>query len=467
MNTKTYDVVVIGAGPGGYVAAIRAAQLGMTVACIDKEYWGGTCLNVGCIPSKALLDSSHLFYEANNDLAVHGVQVKDVQLDLPAMMKRKDGIVKKMTGGIRGLFRAHKIDAFQGLGKITAPGQVEVQGKDAQTLQTQNIIIATGSVPAQIPSLPFDGKHIVSSTEALEFDQVPKTFTVIGAGAVGLEMGSVWSRLGADVTVVEMMDTILPGMDSEMSKSMQKVLQKQGLKFKLQTSAKEMKIEQNQVHLTLANQSGEEETLTAEKVLVAVGRKPYTEGLGLEEAGVKVSDRGRVEINDRFETNVEGIYAIGDVVRGAMLAHKAEDEGIAAAEIIAGEPGHVNYHAIPNVVYTHPELASTGFSEEQAKEKGYEISVGKFPFMANGRAHAMNDTDGMVKVIAEANTGKLLGMHILSGHASDLIAEGAIALEFHGNVEDIAYSSHAHPTLPEAVREAAFAALKRPIHIAK
>lgn len=466
MSTTTYDLIVIGAGPGGYVAAIRAAQLGMKVACIDKSALGGTCLNVGCIPSKALLESSHLYHETKHTSEIHGFTVGNVKLDLPAMMKRKDKIVKQMTGGVGQLFKARKVDHFSGTGTITSPTTVEVKGKKSETLETKRILIATGSVPVEIPSLPFDGESIVSSTEALKFESVPKSFVVIGAGAVGLEMGSVWSRLGSEVTVVEFMDTILPGMDKELTRSMQKVLTKQGLSFQLKSKAKSYEMKRKKVHLTLETPKGDE-TLVCDKVLVAVGRRANTESLGLDSVGIETDDRGRVEVNEHYETTVKGIFAIGDAIPGPMLAHKAEDEGIVAVERMNGIAGHVNYDAIPGVVYTHPELAGVGLTEEQCKERNLEVNIGKFPFIANGRAFCMNDTDGMVKIISDAKSDRILGMHILSGHASDLIAEGAIAIEFHSSAEDIARSVHAHPTLPEAIKEAALAVHKRPIHLGK
>lgn len=460
-----FDLVVIGAGPGGYVAAIRAAQLGLSVACIEKDKsLGGTCLNVGCIPSKALLDSSEHF-AATADLAKHGVKVGDVELDLGAMMTRKKKVVKTLTTGIKGLFRKNKIERIEGTGKIAGPGKVEVDaGGDHRTIEASHIIIATGSQPIELPSLPFDGERIISSTEAIALSEVPKRMLVVGAGAIGLELGSVWSRLGADVHVVEFLDRIVAGVDAEVGKALQKALTKQGLTFQLGTTAEGAKVGAKGVTVNL--KTGEETSQhECDVVLVAVGRTVYTDGLGLAEAGVETDERGRVKIDSHFQTNVPGIYAIGDVVAGPMLAHKAEEEGVAAAEHIAGQTGHVNYDVIPNVVYTWPEVATVGLSEEQAKEAGHEIKVGSFPFIANGRARCMDETDGLVKIVADAKTDRVLGLHICGARASDMIAEAVIAMEFGASAEDIARSCHAHPTLPEVVKEAALAVDGRALHI--
>ncbi|HTL30101.1 MAG TPA: dihydrolipoyl dehydrogenase [Tepidisphaeraceae bacterium] len=465
MSENTFDLIVIGAGPGGYVAAIRAAQLGMRVACIEKDAsLGGTCLNVGCIPSKALLDSSEHFYLAKNRFAHHGIKVGNLELDLPAMMSRKDQVVQGLTRGVAGLFRKNKVEHVRGTGRVTSPNTVEVTTTgETKKVNGKRILIATGSAPVELRSIPFDGKNIVSSTEAIAFGAVPKKLIVVGAGAIGLELGSVWSRLGSEVLVIEFLDRVAPLMDIEMTTALRKALEKQGMKFKFKTTAESAKVENGRVKLSW--RAGEETgTEECDKVLVSVGRRPYTENLGLREIGVEMDQRGFVKVNDHFETNLPGIYAIGDVIGGAMLAHKAEDEGIAAVERMANVAGHVNYLAIPNVIYTHPELASVGYSEEDAKAKGIEYKIGKFPFAANGRAKAMDDSDGMVKILADAKTDRLIGMHILGPRASDIIAEGAVAIELMSSTEDIARSSHAHPTLPEAIREAAMAVDKRAIH---
>jgi dihydrolipoamide dehydrogenase len=465
-NTSgSFDLIVIGAGPGGYVAAIRAAQLGMRVACVEKDATlGGTCLNVGCIPSKALLDSSEHFYLARNRFAHHGIKIKDLQLDLSTMMSRKDQVVQALTRGVAGLFRKNKIEHVRGTARIAAPGKVMVNsGGETKTLEASNILIATGSAPVELKSLPFDGRHVVSSTEALTLREVPKRMVVVGAGAIGLELGSVWSRLGSEVLVVEFMDRCAPAMDMEMTAALQKSLEKQGLKFRFNTTATGVERSNGRLKLMWKahEQTGVEE---CDVVLVAVGRRPYTDGLGLKEAGIELDTKNFVVVDKQFQTRVKGIYAIGDVIGGAMLAHKAEDEGVAVVENIAGRSGHVNYSAVPVVIYTHPELASVGLTEEEARGRGIEIRVGKFPWIANGRAKAMDETDGLVKIIGDARTDRLLGMHILGPRASDLIAEGAVAIELMSSVEDIARSTHAHPTLPEAIKEAALAVDKRAIH---
>lgn len=465
-DNNHFDLIVIGAGPGGYVAAIRAAQLGMNVACVEKDdSLGGTCLNVGCIPSKALLDSSELYQQATTHFSHHGIKASGVELDLKAMMARKDGVVTSLTRGVAGLFKKNKIQHVVGMGRVSGVGSVEVTGDDGskRAIIAPKILVATGSAPIELKSIPFDGKHIVSSTEALTFTQVPKKLLVIGAGAIGLELGSVWSRLGSEVVVIEFLDRILPLMDREMTTALQRSLVKQGITFRLNTGAQGATIEGGRVKLSWKN--GETtEVEEADKLLVAIGRRPYTQSLGLREIGVAMDGRGFITVNSHFETNVSGIYAIGDVIGGAMLAHKAEEEGSACAELLAGKAGHVNYLAVPNVVYTFPELASVGLTEEEAKTKHGEIRVGKFPFTANGRARAMDATEGMVKIIGDAQTDRLLGMHILGARASDLIAEGAVAIEFASSCEDIARSVHAHPTLPEAIKEAALAVDKRAIH---
>lgn len=465
---ESYDLVVIGGGPGGYVAAIRAAQLGKRVACVEKEpKLGGTCLRVGCIPSKALLDSSHRYHEVHSGLAKHGIKVAGVELDLPTMMGRKDKVVGTMAGGIDYLFKKNKIDRKRGTGRIAGPGEVVVSGEGGdETLKTEKILIATGSAARELPGMEFDETHVLSSTGALALDEVPGSMLVLGAGAIGLEMGSVWSRLGTEVTVVEFLDRTCPGMDADGAKALQRSLQKQGLKFKMGMKATGAKVDGGKVHVTIEPRDGGEATTEiCDKLLVAVGRVPYTAGLGLEGVGVALDDRGRVKIDGGFATNVAGIYAIGDVVAGPMLAHKAEEEGVAAVETMYGHAAHVNYHAIPYVVYTHPELAGVGHTEEAAKEAGHAIRVGKFPFSANGRAHAMAETEGFVKVIGDKDTDRILGVHIVHARASEMIAEATVAVEFAGSVEDLALSFHAHPTLPEAVKEASLAALGRAIHV--
>src|SRR5687767_5754439 len=465
-NNGNFDLIVIGAGPGGYVAAIRAAQLGMRVACVEKDdSLGGTCLNIGCIPSKALLDSSELYEQAKTHFHHHGIKAAGIELDLAAMMARKDGVVSHLTRGVAGLFKKNKIQHVIGMARITGVGSVEVTAEDGakQTITASKILIATGSAPIELKSIPFDGKHVVSSTEALAFTEVPKKLLVIGAGAIGLELGSVWNRLGSEVVVIEFLDRILPLMDREMTTALQRSLTKQGMTFRLNAGAQGATIEKGRVRLTWKSRETTE-VEEADKVLVAIGRRPYTESLGLREIGVAMDQRGFVTVNNHFETNVAGIYAIGDVIGGAMLAHKAEEEGTACAEMIAGKAGHVNYLAVPNVVYTFPELASVGLTEDEAKTKYGDVRIGKFPFTANGRARAMDATDGMVKIVGDAKTDRLLGMHILGARASDMIAEGAVAIEFASSCEDIARSVHAHPTLPEAIKEAALAVDKRAIH---
>jgi dihydrolipoamide dehydrogenase len=463
---ERYDVIVIGAGPGGYVCAIRAAQLGMKVACIDKRSsLGGTCLNIGCIPSKALLDSSEHYAFTRGRLSRHGVQVADVKLDLAAMMSRKDRVVKGLTDGVAFLFKKNKITPVQGSARLGARGQVHVKGpKEETVLEAKHIILATGSEPAPLPSLAFDGVHVVSSTEALAFDKVPEHLIVVGGGYIGLELGSVWSRLGSKVTVLEFLPKILALNDRETADALQKMLTKQGLTFHLDTKVTAAAVQGGQV-IVNAVSSGKEVTFPGDRVLVAVGRRPFTGGLGLKEAGVKMDERsGRVLVNDEFRTNVEGVYAIGDLIAGPMLAHKAEEEGIALAERLAGQKTHVNYETIPSVIYTHPELAAVGLTEEQVKEAGREYRVGRFPFAANGRARCLDEIEGFVKMIADAKTDRLLGVHILGPRASDLIPEAVSVMEFGGSSEDIARTCHAHPTLSEAVREAALAVDGRAIH---
>ena len=463
-ENSSFDLIVIGAGPGGYVAAIRAAQLGMKVACVEREYLGGTCLNVGCIPSKAMLDSSHKFHQLllKPGLTRQGIKIEgNVALDLPAMIKFKADVVQKNTAGVGFLFKKNKIEHIKGHGKITAAGTVEVEGK---TYSAKNILIATGSAPIQIPALPFDGKNIISSTEALELTELPKRMIVVGGGYIGVEMGSVWSRLGSDVLVLEFLPNILATSDKEMALSLQKLLEKQGLKFRFNTAAQGAEVKNGKIKVSFksGDETGSEEV---DKVLVCVGRRPVTDKLGLKELGVETDGKGFVKVDKNFATNVPGIYAIGDVIGGIMLAHKAEEEGVAAVEIMSRRHGHVNYHACPSVVYTSPQLAQVGYSEEDAKQAGYEIKVGKFPFTANGYARATDETDGFIKVIGDAKTDRLLGVHILSSHAAELIAEATMAMEMAASCEDVARSFHPHPTLEEALKEAALAVDKQAIHI--
>ncbi|WP_207540116.1 dihydrolipoyl dehydrogenase [Sabulicella rubraurantiaca] len=462
--SDSFDVIVIGAGPGGYVCAIRAAQLGMKVACVEKRATlGGTCLNVGCIPSKALLQSSEHFEEAKHKLADHGVQVGSVGLDLARMQARKGEVVSSNVKGIEFLFRKHKVTWLKGEGRITAPGKVAVNGEE---YAAKHIVIATGSESIPLPGVEVDEQRVVTSTGGLELDKVPGHLVVIGGGYIGLELGSVWRRLGAEVTVVEFLDRLVPGMDGEVGKAFERILGKQGMKFRLKTKVTGAKLDNSGVELTLEPAAGgEAETLRCDVVLLAIGRRPYVESLGLKEVGVELDERGRVKTDGHFATNVPGIWAIGDVIVGPMLAHKAEEEGVALAEQLAGQKPHVNYGAIPGVVYTWPEVASVGETEEQLKARGQGYRVGKFPFTANGRARAMGDVDGFVKLLADDKTDRLLGAHIIGPDAGTLIAELALAIEFGASAEDVARTSHAHPSLSEAVKEAALAVDGRPLHI--
>jgi dihydrolipoamide dehydrogenase len=465
----TYDLIIIGTGPGGYVCAIRAAQLGLKTAVVEKRArFGGTCLNVGCIPSKAMLHASELYEEAGHSFAQMGIKIAKPSVDLAALLKYKDGNVESNVKGVDFLFKKNKIETFHGTGRIAAPGKVEVKTADGKTqmLETKAVVIATGSDVARLNGIDIDEKRIVSSTGALDLAKVPQKLVVVGAGIIGMELGSVWRRLGAEVTVVEFLDHILPGLDSEVARQFQRFQQRQGIAFKLSSkvtgvdaSGKTLKVKVEPV------EGGAAETIEADVVLVAIGRVPYTEGLGLEAAGVKKDNRGRVVIDPHFATNVAGIYAIGDAVAGPMLAHKAEEEGVAVAEILAGQAGHVNYDVIPNVVYTFPEIASVGKTEEELKAAGVAYQAGKFPFSANARARANLATDGFVKILADAKTDRVLGVHILGPDAETMIAEAAMAMEFGASSEDIARTCHAHPTLPEAVKEAALAVAKRAIHM--
>jgi dihydrolipoamide dehydrogenase len=464
----SYDLVVIGSGPGGYVCAIRAAQLGLKVAVVEKQKtFGGTCLNIGCIPSKALLYASEMFEEAGHGMATLGVVVGPPKLDLPAMMKHKDDTVTANVNGVAFLFKKNKIEAFLGVGRIAAPGKVEVKDPNgtAIVLETKAIVVATGSEAAPLAGVEIDEKTIVSSTGALSLSKTPAKLLVVGAGVIGLELGSVWARLGAEVTVVEYLDRILPGMDGEVAKQFQRLLEKQGFKFHLgHKVASVAKTASGAKAVIEPAKGGAAQTLEADIVLVAIGRRPYTQGLGLEAAGVAL-ERGRIVIDQHFQTNVPGVYAIGDVVRGPMLAHKGEDEGVAVAEILAGQAGHVNYDAIPSVVYTSPEVAVVGKTEEDLKTAGVAYNVGKFPFTANGRARAMRHTEGFVKVLADAVTDKVLGVHILGFGAGEMIHEAVVLMEFGGSAEDLARCTHAHPTMSEAIKEAAMGVAKRSIHI--
>jgi dihydrolipoamide dehydrogenase len=463
-----YDLVIIGSGPGGYVCAIRAAQLGMKVAVVEKEKtFGGTCLNIGCIPSKALLHASERYEEAGHMLARMGINVGTPRLDLSAMMAFKDEGVDGNVKGVAFLFKKNKIDSHIGLGRILAPGKVEVaaNGK-SETLDTRAIVIATGSDVARLKGIDIDEKRIVSSTGALVLDKVPERLLVVGAGVIGLELGSVWRRLGSEVIVVEFLDRILPGMDADVCRQFQRILQKQGIAFRLSAKVTAVNGSGNRLKAQVEpTAGGAAETIEADVVLVAIGRVPYTGGLGLEAVGVATDERGRIMVNHNFETSVHDIFAIGDVIAGPMLAHKAEEEGVAVAEFLDGQAGHVNYDVIPNVVYTFPELASVGRSEEELKAAGITYNVGRFPFTANGRAKVNHTTDGFVKILADAKTDRVLGVHILGADAGNMIAEAAIAMEFGAAAEDIARTCHAHPTLPEAVKEAALAVAKRAINM--
>lgn len=466
-----YDLVVIGTGPGGYVCAIKAAQLGMKVAVVEKRAtFGGTCLNVGCIPSKALLHASEVFAHAKHGMEDLGVEVSGTRLNLDKMMGHKDATVKSNVDGVAFLFKKNKIDSFIGTGKIVSAGKVSVTAEDGgvQEIETKNIVIATGSDVAGIPGVPveIDEKVIVSSTGGIALDKVPGHMVVVGGGVIGLELGSVWMRLGAKVTVVEYLDTILGGMDGEVSKQFQRILAKQGMVFNLGAKVTGVQKSETGAKVTFEPvKGGDAQTIDADVVLVATGRKPFTAGLGLEEAGVVLDNRGRVEIDGHYATNVPGIYAIGDVVKGPMLAHKAEDEGVALAEILAGQHGHVNYDVIPGVVYTQPEVASVGKTEEELKAAGVAYKAGKFPFTANGRARAMQATDGFVKVLADKETDRVLGVHIIGFGAGEMIHEAAVLMEFGGSSEDLGRTCHAHPTMSEAVKEAALATFFKPIHM--
>lgn len=459
---QEFDLIVIGAGPGGYVAAIRAAQLGMNVACIEKEpKLGGTCLRVGCIPSKALLESSELYAEASHSFQDHGIQIGDVDLDLPTMMGRKDAVVESLTKGIAGLLKKNKIKHFQGRGRFSGPRKVVVASKEGeQEITAKHIVIATGSKVATLPGVEPDGHRIGTSTEALAYEKPPKHLVVIGAGYIGLELGSVWRRLGSKVTVLEYLDRILPGTDTEVATAALKVFKQQGLNFNLGCRVTGAQSKQKHAKVTIDGKG----TIECNRVLLCTGRVPMTDGLNLEAIGVELDKRGRIPVSEGFQTAAAGVYAIGDVIEGPMLAHKAEEEGVACVERIVTGYGHVDYGAIPSVAYTHPEIAAVGKTEDQLKESGVEYKKGKFPFMANGRAKALGQTEGFVKMLADAKTDRLLGVHIIGPRAGDLIAEAATALSFHASSEDVARTCHAHPTLPEVLKEAAMAVTGSAIH---
>jgi len=460
--SQSYDIVIVGGGPGGYVCAIRAAQLGFKVACIDKnKIFGGTCLRVGCIPSKALLESSELVNQAKESFKAHGIVLPEVQVDLATMQRRKDRVVQTLGRGVGSLLKKNGVDGIQGTARMTAPGRLEVS-TDEGTIEISagNVIIATGSEPASLPGVELDGRYVGSSTEALEFEQAPERLVVIGAGAIGLELGSVWNRLGSKVTVLEYLDRILPGADAEIAEAAQKILAKQGLDFQLGARVEGVEIREERCHVKIADS----EDVVCDRVLMAVGRRPFTDGLGLDEIGVVRDRRGFIEVDEHFKTNVDGVYAIGDVIGGAMLAHKAEEEGVALAEMLKTGVGHIDYNTVPAIVYTHPEVASVGKTAEELEEAGVPFKVGRFPFMANGRAKAVGETDGLVKVLAHQKTDRILGVHIVGPHAGDLLSEAVVAMSFGASSEDLARICHAHPTLTEAIKEACLDVDKRAVH---
>lgn len=465
----SYDVVIIGSGPGGYVAAIRCAQVGLKTAIVEKyKSLGGTCLNVGCIPSKALLDSSEHYHNAAHTFKTHGIELKDLKVDLGQMIKRKGEVVEQTVQGINFLMKKNKIDVFTGMGSFVNKNKIKVTAADgtAQEIDTKNVIIATGSKPISIPPVPIDKKRIITSTEALNLTEVPKHLIVIGGGVIGLELGSVYARLGAKVTVIEFLDTLIPAMDRGLGRELQKVLSKQGFEFLFKHKVVGAETKGKEVTVKAENAEGQVVEIKGDYVLVAIGRKAYTEGLNLDAVGVKVDERGRVDVNDHLETSTPGIYAIGDVVKGAMLAHKAEEEGTFVAERLVGQKPHVNYNLIPGVVYTWPEVAAVGYTEEQLKESGRAYKVGSFPFKASGRARASMDLDGFVKVLADKTTDEILGVHMIGPRAADMIAEAVVAMEFRASAEDVSRMSHAHPTFTESMREACLAATdNRPIHM--
>ena len=465
---NNFDLVVIGGGPGGYVCAIRAAQLGLKTACIESRgALGGTCLNVGCIPSKSLLNLSENFHKAKKDFNQQGIEIDGIKLNIEKMMSNKNKSIQVLTKGVEFLFKKNKVTYFKGKGVLFSKNDIVVYESDNKRINvtSKDIVIATGSAVASLPGIEINERNIVSSTGALSFDKVPSKLAVIGGGYIGLEMGSVWSRLGSDVTVIEYLDYITPGMDREISNEFQKILSKQGIKFKMGSKVESVEDQGKFVKISFTNvKNSKKEILEVDKVLLSVGRKPYTEGLNLSKVGVKKDSKGRIEVNNKLQTSVKNIYAIGDVIKGPMLAHKAEEEGIAVAEILAGQAGHVNYDVIPGVVYTSPEVATVGKTEEQLKEENRSYKIGKFPFLANSRAKVNNETDGFVKILADSRTDKVLGVHIIGPHCGDMIAEMALAMEFGASAEDIARTCHAHPTHTEAIKEAALAVDKRPIH---
>ena len=464
---NNFDVIVIGGGPGGYVCAIRAAQLGLKTACVESRgTLGGTCLNVGCIPSKSLLNMSESYHKAHKEFQSQGIEFSDLKLNLDKMMSSKNKSVQTLTKGIEFLFKKNKITYLKGKGVLFSENDVVVyEGEKKTSYKSKNIVLATGSAPSSLPGIEIDEQNIVSSTGALEFKEVPKNFAVIGGGVIGLEMGSVWSRLGSNVTVLEYLDHITPGMDKEVSSEFLKILTKQGIKFKLSSKVTAVTNKGNQVEVSFENKkTSQKEAMLVDKVLFAVGRKPYTEGLNLNKLGIKKDPQGRIEVNEKLQSSIKNIYAIGDIIKGPMLAHKAEEEGIAVAEIIAGQAGHVNYNTIPGVIYTSPEVAVIGKTEEELKKENINYKVGKFPFLANSRAKVNNQTDGFVKILAESKTDRVLGVHMIGPHTGDLIAEMGLAMEFGASAEDIARTCHAHPTYTEAVKEAALAIDKRAIH---
>ena len=462
-----FDLIVIGGGPGGYVCAIRAAQLGLKTACVESRgALGGTCLNVGCIPSKSLLNLSENFHKAKKDFNQQGIEIEGIKLNIEKMMSNKNKSIQVLTKGVEFLFKKNKVAYLKGKGVIFSKNDVVVYDNNKKTnYKTKNIVIATGSEVASLPGIKIDEKNIISSTGALSLNKVPKKLAVIGGGYIGLEMGSVWSRLGSEVTVIEYLDFITPGMDKEISNEFKKILTKQGIKFKMGSKVNSVKNISSKVLINYTDiKNSKDETLEVDKVLVSVGRKPYTEGLNLTKVGVKKDNKGRIETNEKLQTSIQNIYAIGDVIKGPMLAHKAEDEGIAVAEILAGQAGHVNYDVIPGVIYTSPEVATVGKTEEQLKKENKDYKVGKFPFLANSRAKVNNETEGFVKILADSKSDKVLGVHIIGPHCGDMIAEMALAMEFGASAEDIARTCHAHPTHTEAIKEAALAVDKRPIH---
>ena len=464
---NNFDVIVIGGGPGGYVCAIRAAQLGLKTACIESRgTLGGTCLNVGCIPSKSLLNLSENFHKAKKDFNQQGIEISNIKLNLDKMMSNKNKSIQILTKGVEFLFKKNKVVYLKGKGVLFSKNDIIVYNNNKkENYKAKNIVIATGSTVSSLPGIEIDEKNIISSTGALSLNKVPKKLAVIGGGYIGLEMGSVWSRLGAEVTVIEYLDYITPGMDREISNEFKKILTKQGIKFMMGCKVNSVKSNQDKVSINFIEiKKSKEEIMDFDKVLVSVGRKPYTEGLNLSQVGIKIDNKGRVEVNEKLQTSIKNIYAIGDVIKGPMLAHKAEEEGVAVAEILAGQAGHVNYDVIPGVIYTSPEVATVGKTEEQLKEQNKSYKVGKFPFLANSRAKVNNETDGFVKILADSKTDKVLGVHIIGPHCGDMIAEMALAMEFGASSEDIARTCHAHPTHTEAIKEAALAVDKRPIH---